>query len=471
MTFAGIGYPEGTWVVPMDQEFAELARQVLMVQEYPDLRESPDGPPAQPYDAAGWSLPYLMGVRVIAAAQPLDADLRSALRPVRAGALDWRLAGDESRDPAPFDSVPGIGFDTDPVAAGIVPLPGRIRGQGAAIAVSPAQNNAFRAVNEAFKRGTSVRFEPGSPGAGGEPGASGRYLLVGLDSYSAEELAETLALDADRTAATGPTLSAPRIGLYRPWTASMDEGWTRWLLEQYGFEPYSLRNGDFRGLPLADRFDVIILPDLGARQILEGHALGTVPPRYAGGIGARGVRSLEEFVRQGGTLVCLNASSDFAIAELDLPVVNVAGDLEREELFTGGSILEVITDPAHPVMAGMPARSSLFVSRSPVFTTLQGFQGAALAKYREHGSPLVSGYLLGEEHLHGFAAGLDVRLGEGHVILLGFKPQWRGQPFGTFRVLFNAALFHGELAAASQGTVEFWSPPPVPQGEKAPTRE
>jgi len=468
VSLSGIEYPAGTWVVPLDQEYGELVRQVLMVQEYPDFRESPDGPPEQPYDAAGWTLPYLMDVRVLEAAEPLSSEMRAAMRLVRGEAADWR---EDSLDPAPFDSVPGLGFDTDPVAAGIIPLPGRISGSGAAIAVSPEQNNAFRAVNAALRSGATVRFESGLPGDSGEPGSSGRYLLVGLQSGNAEETVEALALRAERTAATGTPLPAPRIGLYRPWTASMDEGWTRWLLEQYGFDLLSLRNADFHGTPLAERFDVIILPDIGSRQILEGYSRGTVPARYAGGIGARGVRALDDFVRQGGTVVCMNASSDFAIEELNLPVTNVAADLGRDELFTSGSILEAIADPAHPIMAGMPTRSKIFVWRSPVFTTEEGFEGAALAKYQEHGSPLLSGYLLGEEYLQGHAAALDVHLGDGHVILLGFKPQWRGQPFGTFRVLFNAALFHGEHAAMGQGSPDFWTAPPATEGEETPGTE
>ena len=92
-------------------------------------------------------------------------------------------------------------------------------------------------------------------------------------------------------------------------------------------------------------------------------------------------------------------------------------------------------------MAGMPEKAAVFVDGSPVFETQDGFKGTVLARYQESGSPLLSGYLIGEKYLHGKAAALDVQLGDGHVVLLGFRPEWRGQPFGTFRVLFNAALF------------------------------
>ena len=164
-------------------------------------------------------------------------------------------------------------------------------------------------------------------------------------------------------------------------------------------------------------------------------------------------------------MVCLNGSSQFAIDELELPVENVAAGLRGDEFSISGSILEVVTDPSHPVMAGMPSRAAVFFSRSPVFTTTDGFEGVALAKHVEAGSPLLSGFLLGEEHLHGYAAALDVHHGKGHVILIGFKPQWRGQPFGSFRTLFNAALFHGSHADEAQGAPGFWTPP-VKKGEE-----
>ena len=117
---------------------------------------------------------------------------------------------------------------------------------------------------------------------------------------------------------------------------------------------------------------------------------------------------------------------------------NVVDTLRAEDYFASGSILEVVTDPSHPVMAGMPEHAKVFVDGSPVFTPLEGFEGSALAKYAKDGSPRLSGYLLGEKYIQGHAAALDVQHGRGDVVLIGFRPQWRGQPFGTFRVVFNA---------------------------------
>ncbi len=454
VTFDGTRYPSGTWVIPMNQEFAEVARQVLGVQSYPELREFPEGPLEQPYDAAGWTLPFQFDVRVIAASMPLSQEIRDAMEPVAGVPVDWKKSDDA--DARAFDSVPGAGFDTDATAAGILPPAGHITGSGARLLVDPAENNAFRAINLAWDSGGTVRFT--------SEGGRGRYAIEDIAPATLARWIEQLALRAERTAISDATpVVRTRIGLYRPWDASMDEGWTRWLLERFGFEFSTLTNGDFQAGSLAARFDVILLASDRPEVIKDGFAKGSVPPRYEGGLGALGVRSLDAFVSSGGTLVCLNRSCDLAIDELHLPVKNVVAGLERKDFFTSGSILEIDTDPTHPVMAGMPSRADVFVWQSPVLTTLDGFEGAALAAYRKAGSPLRSGYLLGEECLQGYAAALDVRHGGGHVVLIGFQPQWRGQTFGTFRVLFNAILYGGELAKGKHGNPEFWSAPVEPE--------
>ena len=437
----GVTYPKGTWVIPMDQEFAELVRQLFEPQKYPDLREYPDGPPEQPYDASGWTLPYQMGVRTIEARSPLSTDFRAALRVPLGTTTDWRSAAD-----APLT--------TNAMAAGISPPPARISGAGAEIALDPSQNDAFRAVNRALAAGGTVKLESGDASRGA------RYLIAGVGAAKVDGWVNDLALRAERRApSTTAALVKPRIAVFKPWTASMDEGWLEWLLDQYGFTYSVITNADVQGDELGARFDVVMMASDGGRTISEGFAPGTVPPRYEGGIGDPGVRSLDAFVRRGGTLVCLNQSSDFAIDALHLPVKNAIRGLASKEYFASGSILEIITDPAHPVMAGMPDRAKVFSDRSPVFTPQPTFDGSVLAKYAESGSPLLSGYLLGEKYVQSLAAAVDVKHERGHVVLIGFRPQWRGQPFGTFRVVFNAALFGGDVAKTAKGTPGFWTAP------------
>jgi Zinc carboxypeptidase len=446
-SYRGNSYAAGTWVIPTDQEFAALAREVLDAQAYPDLRQYPGGPPERPYDAAGWSLPLAMGLTVMPISTPLTADVRAKMKLV--GALpDPKVTPTPydaalKTDAAPFDSLPGVGFNTDPAAAAIVPVPGHISGSGEVLLVNPSQNNAFKAINFAWKQGATVQATAGATGA------PIRYALRGLPATAQDEIVKSLALQAERTdAAPGRAVRQPRIGLYQPWNGSMDEGWSRWVLEQYGFALIVVHPEDFKS-PLAPKIDVLIMADDARVPIAgapagrggRGGAAAAVRPEYAYQLTASDLQGFEQFVRSGGTLVCLSNASTFAIQQLKLPVKNVVAGLRPEEFFLRGSIVEVATDPTHPVMAGMPDKAAVFVDGSPVFETQDGFKGTVLARYQESGSPLLSGYLIGEKYLQGKAAALDVQLDAGHVVLLGFRPEWRGQPFGTFRVLFNAALF------------------------------
>ncbi len=369
---------------------------------------------------------------------------RRARKPVHGNPVDWHTAPD-----APFT--------TDAQAAGIVAPPGRVTGAGDQLAVDPAQNSAFRLINRAFAEGGTVRFESGERGA--------RYLVSGVDAAKADRWVEELSLRqangkrARRCRSVHRSVRGRASAAYKPWTASMDEGWMEWLLDQHGFKYSVITNADIQAGDLGARFDVILIASDRPRSITDGFAKGTVPPRYEGGIGAGGVRGLVLFVNGGGTLVCLNQSADFAIGALHLPVKDVVAGLPRKDFFANGSILEVTTDVAHPVMAGMPEQAKVFVEQSPVFTTLEGFEGVSLAKYAKDGSPLLSGYLLGEKHLQGMSAALDVKHGRGHVVLIGFRPQWRGQPFGTFRVVLNAALYGRAVADQVKATPGFWAAP------------
>jgi hypothetical protein len=322
-----------------------------------------------------------------------------------------------------FDSVPGAGFETNPMAAAIVPPPAPLSGSGANLAINPAETNAFRAINAAWKANGSVSR------------AGDRYVISGLSDAAMTELVKSLAIKGERVAAAGVAINRPRIALFEP-PNSMDAGWTKWVLERYGFEFTSVNTPDLTG-NLKDRFDVLVLGD-ERRGILPGGGFGR-PPAQTPEDDAR-IASLDAFVRAGGTLVALSGGASATIDQLKLPVRNVLNGLTRQQFFAGGSVMRVTTDPSQPVMAGMPKDADIFVFGSPAFETGVGFDGAVLASYPGDGSPLRSGYLLGEKYLQGKAAALDVKHGDGRVILLGFRPQWRGQPFGTFRVMFNALL-------------------------------
>jgi len=447
MAYEGTTYPKGTWVIPMDQEFAELARELLEVQVYPDMGDD------TPYDAAGWTLPFQMNVNVVEGKAPLNAEFRAAMKPVSGKTVDWRTNPD---DP----------LTTNAEASGIVPLTGQITGSGDVLSLDPAQNNSFRLINRALAEGASLRFQPAANGK------SGRYLLSGIDAAKLDGWVNDLAVRAERTssAQTSGSVSVPsRIALYKASPGNMDEGWTEWLFDTFGYKYTLISPIDVRAGNLAARFDVIVV---GSQSLAGGFGRGGRGGGGGGG-GGRGrgaapdstappdsvVRSFDEFVRGGGTVVAWNQGTSAAIAALRLPVRNVVAGVPRNQYFTGGSIMRVTTDPTHPVMSGMPEHSDVFVSGSPVFTTLDGFEGSVLAKYPSDASPLRSGFLSGEKLMQGYAAALDVKREKGHVVLIAFQPQWRGQPIGTFRVVFNSAFFGKEVADAAKGAPGFWTPP------------
>ena len=231
----------------------------------------------------------------------------------------------------------------------------------------------------------------------------------------------------------------PRLGLYRPWAPSIDEGWTRWILEEYGFTPVTLRNGDVQAGHLRERFDTILIADASQRSIMEGYAAGTIPGEYAGGIGEPGAEALRNFVREGGTLIAFNNATLFAIEQFHLPVTNLLGGLTPEQFYCSGSLLRVeLRDTAHAAVQGLPREPIVMFERGPAFETKSGFRGTVLASYPRDRNPLESGYLLHPERIQGKAAALEVFYGEGRVYLFGFRPQWRGQSHGTYKFFFNA---------------------------------
>ena len=309
-------------MIPTDQEFAALAREVLDVQKYPDLRPYPGGPPERPYDAAGWTLPLQMGIHVVSAATPLSADTRSKMKRI-GPAVDSKLRpvpySYGRDDAAVFDSVPGEGFNSNPAAAAIVPPPGSLTGTGASLALDPAENNAFRALNRAWREGATVQF------ASATESRSARYIISGLPEDRQSEMVRALALTAERTSQAGIALRKPRIGIYEPWGGNMSAGWTRWILEQYGFDYVTLRPGDFHA-PLTGRIDVVVMPD-GARLAAPAAARRgrAVRPEYADAVSADDLAGFEAFIRTGGTLICVRY-----FHRVCDPAVQVAGDQHRQ---------------------------------------------------------------------------------------------------------------------------------------------
>ncbi len=417
-TANGIHYPAGSWVIPMDQPFSALAKELFERQRYPDAIEAGTSKAIDlPYDVTGWTLPLQMGVNVDAVTDPLTQEQHAQMTRV-------------NKAQAPEASLEGT---------------------GAVFAFSHGTNASFAVVNAAVRAGASVSLAQDAvkTANGSERGA---FLVSGIGRGAIADLSKKYAVSAVAVTAPQHTLAIKqaRVGLYRPWNASIDEGWTRWVLENYGFEPKSVYNADMRSANLHDRYDVLILPDMSSRQLMDGFGVGVVPGQYAGGIGQDGLNSLREFTRAGGTLIALNKTASSLIPLMSLPVQDLLEGAKSDKFFCSGALLRVETEhPEQPVNYGVDDEPVVMFQSGPVFEPRPGFHGAVLARYPKQTNPLESGLLLHPEAIEGKAAAVELEYGRGRIVLFGFKPQFRGQSHATYKYLFNElyAFEHPPLPA------------------------
>jgi hypothetical protein len=421
-------YSAGTFVIPMNQVFARYAKDLLEKQTYPEVRRGgPSSPPEPRYDVTAWSLGMQMGVEVKFIKKALPASLE--LKRITEASLP-RLA----------------------ISARDASYEFEYRGQALII-------------NRLLKQGIPVALVRQSLNSGGSVVASvdagvARDRLEGLASGFNVTITDNRSMaprGARRTAgslagrATGEVmaLNKPRIGLYQPWTANMDEGWTRWVLEQHEFAYTTLHNADIKSGKLRERFDAIVLPDQQPRDFINGYDFRTIRPEYRGGVGDEGVTALKEFVAAGGTLITLGSSCDLAIDKFPIPVRNLKRQLTRDQHFAPGAIVRIQVDNTHPIGFGMSAETYGFYNNSPFFELVEGFasQRAAVAVRYPNSEVVASGWLKGEELMAGRAAVVVVDTNPGRIVLFGLRPQHRAQTEATFPLLFNALY----LAAQERG--------------------
>ncbi len=397
-TAGGKQYPPGTYVIG-PQAFRPYVIDLIEPKKFPERRLYPGGPPDPPYDMTGYELSFQMGVK--------------ADRVTEAFALPTKMITD------------------------VAPAPGGVQGTGtAAYAIAPNLNLGVRALNRLFKAGAKASLA-----------ADGVVVVQGVSRDVVEKEGKELgvmfrALDAVPSGAR--PIRAPRIGLYKSFMANMDEGWTRWLLEQYEFTFKNLNNADLRGD--LSQYDVLLFADESELQILNGHLNGTMPEPYVGGIGFDGAANVRRFVERGGWLVAWDRAADFAIMALSLPLRNPVKDTRSDEFFIPGSLLRITTKPANPIAAGMEESAIAMFSNSQAFNVVppasEGKQRATrdvdvFVEYPRQ-NILVSGWELGaSRYIAGRAAGVRVPVGKGHAVVYGFRPAWRGQPHNTFKLLFN----------------------------------
>jgi glutamine amidotransferase-like uncharacterized protein len=219
---------------------------------------------------------------------------------------------------------------------------------------------------------------------------------------------------------------------------NMDEGWTRYVFDTFNVPYSSVRDTDMRHGSLNAKFDALILPSQSATQIVTGNAAGTFPPEYTGGITDAGVKNLTEFVTNGGMLICFDNACDLAIKEFNLPLRNVLEGVRSSEFYCPGSVVALDVDNKNPIAATLPSSvAAYFINSSAFATTTADANVRVIARYAKE-NVLMSGWLLGEDKLRGQIALAEVNAGKGRIVLFGFRPQHRGQTWGTLPFIWNA---------------------------------
>jgi hypothetical protein len=397
----GRTFPAGSLIVPLAQPYGAFAKTLLERQRYPDMREYPGGPPKRPYDVTAHTLPLLMGVTVVEIAQPFS--------------VPWERV-ERVEEP-----VGGITGERSPYG----------------YVIRPEGHREIAALFDLLRRGVRVYrlLESSSfpPGTAFVP--AGQEALL---EETARRFAISVQAARERPRGTLLELRLPRVGVYRSYVPSMDEGWTRWVFDQFGVPYENIFDRDVRAGDLRRRFDAIIVPDHAPRAILEGHRPGTMPEEYTGGIGQEGLAHLRRFVEEGGSLIALNRASGVIVGNMSADVRDALAGVSEREFYGPGSILKAEFDPAHPVAFGMEREAAIWFEEGPAFEV--GPSAVVIARYPA-GDPLLSGWLLGGERLSGKAALVEVPIGRGRAILFGFRPQYRGQSYATFGTLFNAVLY------------------------------
>ena len=413
----GVQYPKGSYVIRMAQPFGAFAKTMMEKQVYPDLREYPGGPPQRPYDVTAHTLPMQMGVKVISVTSPFEANLTKV--------------------------------DAIKAEPGLV-----VSGPAKAYLLEHESNASIKALNRLIKEKAEVYWSARPITVKGKVYPAGTMIIHATPGTEAKlkaiarEVSVNFIGANDRLNTEAYKLKTPRLAMYKSYVASMDEGWTRFILEDYEFSFTSILDKDIRAGNLRSKYDVIIIPgELSETQIMQGHRADAVPPEFAGGIGEAGVQNLREFLNEGGTLVTMDQAAVFAAKQFALPVKNILEDVKAQDFYVPGSLLKVVLDTDNPIAYGMPREAAAFFERNAAFEV--SGNAKAVGTYPLT-NPLMSGWILGEEKLHGKSAVVDVPVGRGRVILLSIRPQFRAQVRGTYKLLFNS-IYYG---AASMTTYE-----------------
>ncbi|HXF42628.1 MAG TPA: M14 family metallopeptidase [Pyrinomonadaceae bacterium] len=234
---------------------------------------------------------------------------------------------------------------------------------------------------------------------------------------------------------SNPIKSNVRVALFRGFVPSMDEGWTRWVFDEFQIPYKSLSRDDVKQGRI--NADVVILPADSEEQIVRGLSSERYPAEFAGGIGNEGIENLKKFVSNGGRLICLDDSCGLVIKHFSLPIKNVLASVRRNEFYNPGSIVKITVNKGSGLTQNVPEELPAYFINSSAFEAVESENLQIVARYAERDA-LLSGWMLGEKHINSKAAIIYAKYGKGDIVLFAFRPQHRGQSFATFPLFFNA---------------------------------
>jgi len=397
----GRTYSAGSYIVKAAQAFRPHVLDMFEPQDHPDDFPYPGAPPTPPYDSAGWTLAYQMGVK-----------------------FDRILEGFDG----PFEKLQG---EVKAPAGRITEV-----NQPAGYLLTHDQNDSFIAVNRLLNSGEEVYWVKNAFTAKGKAYPAGTHFISAKSTTLAklQKMAQDIGLSFEGTA-TKPAgealrLRPRRIGLWDRTGGSVPSGWTRYVLEKFEF-PFTVVYGStIDAGDLAQRFDVLIFAD-------DGVTSATQP--------------LKRFLQEGGTILAIGGSTSLAY-RLELPISDALAQalpdgrvnkLPATEFYVPGSVLQAKVDNANPLAFGMPERADFFFENSPAFRVPRDAEkkGVKVVAWYDSSTPLRSGWAWGQKYLENTAAVVEASVGKGKLFLFGPEILFRSQPHGTYKFLFNGIYY------------------------------
>jgi hypothetical protein len=400
---AGKKYPKGSYAVKCAQAFRPHVLDMFEPQDHPHDIPYPGAAPTPPYDMAGWTLAFQMGVE-----------------------FDRILEGFDG----PFEELTGE----------IPPPPGKLTYADGAVGffLDTRLNDAFRAVNQLLKAGEEVRRLQEPLSVKGTTYPAGTFFVARKDSTPgllekiARELGTPFAGTLEAPGKQASAIRPARVALWDRPGGSMTSGWTRWLLERFEYAFKVVMTEDLAKPAALDNFDVLILVE----EAMIGQGMKDLMPEF------------RKFLENGGTILAIGSSTSLG-KDLGLPLTShlvapaADGKLEplpRDKYYIPPSVLRVKVDNAQPLAWGVTQEVDVMFSNSPTFKWDKDSKAMQRFAWFDSKTPLKSGWALGQHYLEGGTAMIDARVGKGRLALLGPQVLFRGQPHGTFKLVFNGIV-------------------------------